>query len=182
MKPPALTWEKLEETPYRAGYRKMLKRKFLMPDGRVQEFDVKDEGKPVCVLALTASGNVVLAKQFRPGPEKVLLELPGGGMESGETPEEAMRRELLEETGYAGGLHFVGTSLCCAYSTRLRYNFVALDCRKVQEPANDENEFIEVVEMPLEDFKRHLRGGELTDVATGYLGLDFIGHSHFFSE
>lgn len=168
-------WKKLIESPYRAGYRKMLKRTFELPDGRVVDFDVKDEGNPVCVLALTANNEVVLAKQFRPGPEKVLLELPGGGMENGESPEAAIRRELLEETGYAGDLFFVGTSLCCAYSTRLRYNFVATKCLRVQEAKNDENEFIEVVKMPLEDFIAHLHGGQLTDIATGFLGLSYLG-------
>src|SRR3990167_3484347 len=117
-----IVWKKLKEVSYRAGYRKMLKRTFELPDGRVVDFDVKDEGRPVCVLALTTENKVVLAKQFRPGPEKVLLELPGGGIEDGEEPEDAIRRELLEETGYAGDIKFIGTSLCCAYSTRVRFN------------------------------------------------------------
>ncbi len=167
-------WNKLLETPYRAGYRRMLKRAFETPDGRTVEFDIKDEGMPVCVLALTKTNHVVLAKQFRPGPEKILMELPGGGMEHGETPTEAITRELLEETGYSGKIQFVGTSLVSAYSTGIRYNFIATNCSRTHEPKNDENEFIEAIEMPLEEFKKHLRSGELTDVTTGYLGLVYL--------
>jgi len=74
-----------------------------------------------------------------------------------------------------GDFQFVGTSLDCAYSNLLGYNFVATNCKKTQEQKLDENEFIEVVEMPLEKFKEHLRSGELTDIKTGYLGLDFLG-------
>lgn len=170
-----LDWKKISEEPYRAGYRKMLKRTYELPDGRAAEFDIKDEGFPCCVLALTPENKVILARQYRPGPEKVLSELPGGVMEEGETPEEAMKRELLEETGYTGKLHMIGTSYHCGYSTRLRYNFVATDCRKTQEPANDECEFIEVVEMSLPDFINHVRSGELTDNGTAFLGLDFLG-------
>lgn len=62
----------------------------------------------------------------------------------------------------------------CGYSTMDRYCFVATECEKKAEPKNDENEFIEVVLMPLKDFRDHLRGGRLTDVEIGYLGLDYL--------
>jgi len=146
-----------------------------MPDGKTADFDIKNEGPVVCVLALTPKNNVVLVKQYRPGPEKVLLELPGGGIESDETPDLAAARELLEETGYAGNLKLVGTSLECAYSTISRHNFVATNCRKIQNQKLDATEFAEVVEMSLPDFRAHLRSGELTDIEVGYLGLDFLG-------
>jgi len=50
----------------------------------------------------TKNNEVILAKQFRPGPNEVLLELPGRGIYKEETPEQAIERELLEEAGYKG--------------------------------------------------------------------------------
>ena len=138
------------------------------------DFDIKQEGPVVCILALTKDNNVILAKQFRPGPEKVLLELPGGAVDPGETPEQSAKREFLEETGYTGNFQFVGTSLDCAYSTMIRYNFVATDCYRKREQNLEDNEFAEVIEMPLADFRKHLRSGQLTDIETGYLGLDYL--------
>jgi ADP-ribose pyrophosphatase len=43
---------------------------------------------------------------------------------------------------------------------------------KIQESTPDEHEFLEVVEMPLVDFKQHVRSGNLTDVAGAYMGLE----------
>ncbi len=59
---PTSEWKKIKEESYRAGYRKMLRKTFLLPDGRSAEFDVKDERKTVCILALTDAKNVVHAK------------------------------------------------------------------------------------------------------------------------
>ncbi len=168
-------WKKIKEEPFKAGFRKLIKKTFQLSDQRVVDFDIKNEGPVVCALVITKDNKVVLVKQFRPGPEKILLELPGGMIEAGEEAEKAMARELLEETGYAGEIKFVGTSLDCAYSTMLRCNFVVINCEKIQEQKLDENEFAEVVEMPMVEFRKHLQTGELTDIESGYLGLDFLG-------
>lgn len=54
----------------------------------------------VVVLPMTADGEFVLVRQFRPALEKWCVEFPAGGIDPGETPEDAARRELLEETGH----------------------------------------------------------------------------------
>lgn len=170
-----MQWKKLKEEPYKAGYRKMIKKFFELPHGKVIDFDVKDEGKPVSVFALTVDNEVVLAKQFRPGPERILIELPGGGREEGESLLEAAARELLEETGYQGEIEHIGSNVECAYSTRECQIFLARNCKKVSEPQPDENEFTEVVLMNLPDFRKHLQTGELTDSVTAYRCLDHLG-------
>jgi ADP-ribose diphosphatase len=63
----------------------------------------------VAVVALTTGGDVVLVRQFRPAVETVTLELPAGHVEKGQTPEDAARAELLEETGFkARDVRFLG--------------------------------------------------------------------------
>lgn len=170
----AIGWTKVREEPLRAGFRALVRRTFRLPDGAVADFDIKQEGPCVCALALTAHNTVILARQFRPGPEMILAELPGGAVDAGETPEDAVRRELVEETGYTGHIQHVGSAFDCAYSTRVKHSFVATNCRKVSEPQHGEHEFVEVIEMGLEEFRAHLRSGRLTDVEAGYLGLDFL--------
>ncbi len=170
-----LEWEKLTETIAYNGYRKIKRTQFRLPDGRTDDFDIIFEGTVTCVLALTPAKEIILAQQYRPGPEKVLYELPGAYVNSNETPEQAATRELREETGYEGTLTFVGTSIQSAYSSMLRYNFVATNCHKVSEPSPDPNEFITPTLMSLEQFRTFLKTGELSDISTAYLGLDFLG-------
>lgn len=57
----------------------------------------------IIVLATTADQRIILVRQFRPALGKYTLEFPAGGIDPGESPEEAVRRELLEETGFRCG-------------------------------------------------------------------------------
>jgi len=54
----------------------------------------------VVVLPRLSDGRLVLVRQFRYAAGQTLWELVAGGIERGETPREAARRELMEETGY----------------------------------------------------------------------------------
>ncbi len=147
---------------------------YELPSGASKDIYIKMQKDAACIVALTEANEVIMVEQYRPGPNEVLLELPGGYIEEGEEPVAAMARELHEETGYAGDIQFVTTSFDDAYSTLVRSNFVATGCRKVAEQELDDSEFINVHLVPLEDFKRILRSGQMTDVEVGYLGLDFL--------
>lgn len=147
---------------------------YKMPDGKEEEFYLKREGPVIATLALTKDKKVILAKQFRPGPNEILFELPGGGIEKGEKPEKAAERELLEETGYKGKAKLITRCLDDAYSSRNRYCFVATNCEKIGEPKLDGTEFAEVVLVSLEELRKLLRSGKMTDVEVGYLGLDYL--------
>ena len=169
------TWEPLGERTLHTGWRTVVGRRYRTPDGVEREFEVIVEPDTAVVVALTEARDVVLVREYRPGPRRHLLELPGGLIDDGEEPAAAAARELLEETGYAGELGPVGRIVDSAYSTRRRHTFVATGCRQVQEPAPHDGEFPEVVLLPLAGFREHLRGGELTDVASGYAALDALG-------
>jgi ADP-ribose pyrophosphatase len=54
----------------------------------------------VGIVAVTPDGELLLVRQFRPAVWENTLELPSGHVEPGQTPEEAARIELLEETGH----------------------------------------------------------------------------------
>ncbi|HET8606126.1 MAG TPA: NUDIX hydrolase [Gaiellaceae bacterium] len=165
-----MSWRRLDERVAYAGWRRVLARSFETPDG-VRELEVKQEPDAAAVVALTPTREVVLVREFRPGPEAWLLELPGGVVDEGEEPAAAAQRELLEETGYDGEPRSVGAYVDCAYSTRVRYVFVVEGAQRIA----DSSEALEIVLLPLDGFRDHLRSGRLTDVAAGYLALDALG-------
>jgi ADP-ribose diphosphatase len=101
------------------------------------------------VVPITRDDNVVLVKQFRFGSREVSLELPGGVVDDGESPEESVKRELEEETGYrAGRVLSLGTYRSNpAHFTNRVHAFVALDCEPVHDghPEGSEDLAVELV-------------------------------------
>lgn len=164
-----IEWKKIREEEHQFGFRKLLARYFTMPDGREARFDLTNTGAIVNVLAFTTDGHIIIAKQFRPGPEKVMMEMPGGFVDESETPEQAAARELLEETGYvADRIELLAHTYPDGYSTTHKYRFVAFDCKKTAETAHELDEFIEVELLTMDEFRRAADAGESTDAETFY--------------
>ena len=167
-------WKLLKSEIVFNNYMQIEERTYEMPDGTSRKFYIKLSGKAACVLALTEDMKVITVEQFRPGPNRILCELPGGGVDGNETYEEAIARELREETGYMGDLKFVTECVDDAYATMLRGCFVATNCKKVGDQQLDSSEFLNVKLVSLPDFKKQIRAGQMTDVEAAYLGLDYL--------
>jgi ADP-ribose pyrophosphatase len=166
-------WRKLAEETVYSRYRRVVSKRFELPGGEVADYEIKDEDDMVAVLALTAAREVILVRQFRPGPEAVLLELPAGVVDPGVAPAETAAAELLEETGYAGRIEPAGTMLEEGYSNRIKYVYVAHSCRSERDPENPS--LTEPVLVTLDELRSHLRSGRMADVDAGYLALDHLG-------
>ncbi len=156
----------------------MIRRTFEMPDGRHADFDVIGNNTYVTIAAFTADQAAVLVRQFRPGPECILTSFPQGYVDPTESPEEAARRELLEETGYEAGDIRLLKEIRSAYSTERHLCMLATNCQQVAQQQLDEDEFIEVFTLPRASFRSLLNTPADTNFANidaGYLALDFLG-------
>lgn len=118
----------------------------------------------VNIIALTPDEQVVMIRQFRHGVQRIMLEIPGGVVDAGESPLNAAGRELLEETGYeADELVHIGTvDAQPAIQDNELHTFLALGAKKVAEPAPDEGEDLEVVTYPLAEVDGMIRAGEIS--------------------
>ena len=127
------------------------------------------------VIAITPEEEVVFVWQYRHGTDAMSLEMPGGVVDAGEAPIDGARRELLEETGYAGELQLAGFSWLASASRTERFVAIVRKAHRIAEPTNESGEFCETAFMTLAEFRDHLRSGQLTDVDLGYLALDHLG-------
>lgn len=71
--------------------------------GRESTREIVVHSECVAIIPVDDEGNILLVKQYRKAVEKELLEIPAGGIEPGEDPPGAVRRELQEETGFQPG-------------------------------------------------------------------------------
>lgn len=116
------------------------------------------------VIPLDTLGRVLLIKQYRVGVRAVTVEIPGGLVEPGETPEQTARRELGEETGYeAPRWNLLGTMHPNpAIQGNVCHTFLAEDAVRVGEPSLEPAEDIEIVPTSLDRIPDMIRRGEIT--------------------
>lgn len=105
----------------------------------------------VNVVAVTASAELVLVEQYRPGTDTITLEIPGGVIDPGEGPEVGGPRELREETGYGGGTWtFLGAvDVNPALQDNVCHTYAAQNVTLLGASDPDEDEHIRVVTVPL---------------------------------
>ncbi len=116
-------------------------------------------GGIVVLVAVTPAGNVILEKQFRPAMGREVIELPAGLVESGESMEEAAKRELIEETGWSSAkLQFLAEGpISTGASTEALRAYLCTELERVGKDGGDDNEIIDVIEVQMENVQEFLR-------------------------
>ena len=130
----------------------------------------------VHVAAFDDEQRLLLTRQYRHGTQAISVELPCGMMERGETPEEAMIRELREETGAEASQLFSLAKLAPNPARRRNtvHSFAALGTRITGEQCLDTSENIEFEFVPLRSVLKMIEVGEFNHalhIATLFLAI-----------
>ena len=134
-----------------------------LPNGRTTDREIVVHPETIAVLPVLEDGRLVLVRQFRKAAERTLLEVPAGGIDPGETPEDAVLREMVEETGYRVGKTALLSSFYTSpgFTTEFMHLYAAMDLH-AGEPT-EETDQIEVVLLSVEEALQHVRTGEIAD-------------------
>ncbi len=138
--------------------------KVQLPSGVINpEYYVLEYPDWVNIIAITEDGRMIFERQYRHGRGEVGYEIPAGVCEPGETPEEAARRELLEETGFGGGtwrLNMVAAPNPST-STNLCHSFIATGVHRLSDQHLEATEDIEVHQLYEDEVLRLMREGRI---------------------
>ena len=124
----------------------------LLPDGKTSTREIVEHHGAVAIVPLLKDSTVILVRQYRRAACQALLEIPAGSMEPSEDPDATARRELVEEIQYSAGtmIKLFQSFVAPGYSTELIHTFLARDLTP-QVGKGDEDEFLELVTLPLEE-------------------------------
>lgn len=144
---------------------KVRKEKCETPSGKIVEpYYVYDFSTWVGCFAVTEDGKVIMIRQYRHALGEECIEIAGGCVDDTDADlETAVRRELLEETGYAfNKVEYLGRiSPNPSTNSNLLHMFLATGGKKVARQSLDENEEIEVMLMSLDELKQLVRENKI---------------------
>jgi len=143
-----------------------------LPNGRQAMRELVNHHGAAAIVPVDAGGTVTLVRQYRAAHDKVMLEIPAGKLDSAtEDPLTCAHRELKEETGLtARSMKFL-TRMAPTPGYDTEFVNIYLATELTGGRANpDEDEFLTVTRMPLQEAAQRVMRGEIGDAKTA-IGL-----------
>ncbi len=149
----------------------------VLPNGKKTTREIVEHCGAVAILPLIDKDNFLLVKQFRKPLEKMLLEIPAGKLEKGESVKRCAERELKEETGYGTKdlQKLTSVYLAPGYSSEVIHIFIAKNLKKGNSQP-DADEFLENVIIEKKDALNKISSGEIKDSKTIIAILLYFQH------
>ncbi|MCS6808950.1 MAG: NUDIX hydrolase [Bacteroidota bacterium] len=137
------------------------------PDGSYGEYHYVHSRGSVMIVPRFEDDTFLLTKQYRYLNQRVSIEFPGGGQLPDLSIEEQAQRELQEETGFSGVLHFLGVfNPCNGITNELSAVFLATDLKPVLNIRHDDSEEFIRLRLCRSEITALIRSNELWDGMT----------------
>src|SRR5262249_22746058 len=135
-----------------------------LPNGKTAKREVIRHIGAVALVPFDADGNIIMVRQYRHPLGRILLEIPAGILNPNEDPDVCAARELQEETGYKPGKldRLGGIYLAPGYSSEYIHLYVATQLIESRLDM-DEDEFLELVRLPMTEALNRIGTGEIAD-------------------
>jgi len=145
------------------------------PSGKKATREVVEHSACIAAVVLDDQHNVLLVRQFRYPVGRFLLEIPAGGIDDGEEPQDCVRRELQEEIGYLprkidklGGFYSIP-----GYGTEYLHCYLATNLVPSRLVAED-TQGIELARVPTNQIPQLIASGEICDAKSIAALLTFL--------
>lgn len=140
-----------------------------LPDGNKSIRELVRHPGAVAIIAVTKERKLVLVRQYRKALDKTIVEIPAGKLERGEDPKRCAERELEEETGYkSSALQFIVSFYTSpGFADELVHIFFTDELESGQVNM-DEDEFVEKLELTIEEALKLIETEEIHDAKTVY--------------
>lgn len=138
-----------------------------LPDGSRSTRDwIKHPGASA-IVPVFEDGTVMLLKQFRYPAREIFIEVPAGKLDEGESPDNAARRELTEESGLiCTNLQKTGVFYpAIGYADEIIHVYAAWGLT-MKEQDVDDDEFVIPTRIRFADALRMIGSGEIIDGKT----------------
>jgi len=146
-----------------------IKKIFIQNEENEEYFVICRDSGVICLI-LDADDQIILVKQKRIPLSKKTIEMPAGAIEKNETPLKAVKREVLEETGfYCKSYHLLTKArLMINRENVIEYFFIGFNAKQMLNYKKTEN--TEVIKFSRKVFKNYISSGKFEQtVALGAL-------------
>lgn len=159
--------QRSKKTAFQNPYYSISEEEYTLPNGSIGTYYGVRGLKTVFIVPMLNAKQIIITKQFRYLLQMESWEFPAGRIDPGESPIQAARRELEEESGYrAGAMYEIGTfAPCNGLSDEICNVFLATDLQPTAQQL-EETEAVTVYVKGVDEFEDMINNNTVQDGMT----------------